>query len=312
MSRPFAPGMPAPSVLGLGSASFSLERAERALRLLDTFVDLGGTLIDTAARYGFGESEQVIGQWLRATGARDKVVLLTKGAHPDPAWTTRLDASSIAGDLDESLDRLGVDQVDVLLVHRDDERLPVEPIVDALQVEVVRGRARSIGVSNWTTRRLMQAMAYAATTGGAPIAASSVHLSLATPTGPQFPGCIDACDDASLAWYAANDVPLLAWSSQSSGYFEPGWDAATAGKPFVDAYDTPVNRARRERARELGSRMGASATQVAIAWVLAQSCRPIALGGFRDEDALRDAWAATSLDLTIEQCRWLETGDTLD
>ncbi len=58
--------------------------------------------------------------------------------------------------------------------------------------------------------------------------------------------------------------------------------------------------------------LGVTATQVAIAWVLAQPSRPVALGGFRDVAGLRDAWAAASIELTIEQCHWLETGDTLD
>ena len=312
MTRPFAPGSPAPSPIGLGTASFAHARADVAYQLLDTYVGLGGTLIDTAARYAFGESEQVIGQWLRSSGARDSIILLTKGAHPDSSWTTRLDAASITNDLDQSLKDLGVDHVDVLLVHRDDETLPIEPIVDTLQGLVASGRTRSIGVSNWSTRRLARAMAYAPSTGGAPIAVSSVYLGLATPAQPLAHGCVDACDEASLAWYAANDVPLLAWSSQSSGYFEPSWDAAKADRGVVGAYDTPGNRARRERARQLGLGLGATATQVAIAWVLAQPCRPVALGGFRDEAALQDAWAAASIDLSVEQCHWLETGDTLD
>jgi len=312
MIRPFVQGLPVPSPIGLGTASFALANADVAHRLLDTYVGLGGTLIDTAARYGFGESEEVIGQWLRTSGARDSIILLTKGAHPDPSWTSRLDAASITSDLDESLARLGVDQVDVLLVHRDDETLPVEPIVDTLQGLVASGRTRSIGVSNWSTRRLARAMTYALSTGGAPIAVSSVYLGLALPTQPLFNGCVDACDDASGTWYAASDVPLLAWASQSSGYFEPTWDAATAPPPIVVGYDTPGNRARRERARQLGADLDATATQVAIAWVLAQPCRPVALGGFRDESSLRDAWAAASIELSIEQCHWLETGETLD
>ena len=312
MPAPFAPSLPATSPIGLGTASFGPARAGLAYRLLDTFVELGGTLIDTAARYGFGDSERVIGQWLRTSGARDSIILLTKGAHPDASWTSRLDAASVTADLDQSLENLGVDHVDVLMVHRDDERLPIEPIVDTLQAQVASGRARAIGVSNWRTGRLMRAMTYAARTGGAPIAVSSVYLGLAVPAQPLFDGCIDACDEGSLAWYAANEMPLLAWSSQSSGYFEPGWDPATAQQAVIDAYDTPGNRARRTRARQLALEIGATATQVAIAWVLAQQCRPVALGGFRDESGLRAAWAAASIDLSVEQCHWLETGDTLD
>lgn len=309
---PFAPGLPAPSPIGLGTASFRADRADAALRVLDAYVGMGGTLIDTAAIYGHGESEQVIGAWLRGSGARDQVTLLTKGAHPDADWNSRLDPASILSDLDQSLERLGVDHVDVLLVHRDDPSLPVEPIIDTLQAQVATGRTLSIGVSNWTTDRLDRAIAYAASTGGAPLALSSVYLGLAEPTMPMVPGCVDACDDGSLTWYEASGLPLLAWAAQSSGYFSPTWDAAAVPGFVVDTYDTPGNRERRVRAAELGREIGATATQVAIAWVLGQACRPVALCGVRDEAGLRDAWAAASIELTAAQRSWLETGDLPD
>lgn len=309
---PLAAGLPPVPRIGLGTAAFRLERAAAAHQILDAYVELGGTLIDTAAIYGHGESERVIGEWLRGSGARDSVTLLTKGAHPDAAWNSRLDPASIVRDLEDSLRHLGVEFVDVLLVHRDDERLPIEPIIDTLQAQVAAGRSRAIGVSNWRIPRLDAAIAYATSTGGAPLAVSSVYLGLAEPSKPMVPGCVDACDDASLAWYATNGVPLLAWSAQSSGYFEPSWDPASLPDFVVETYDTPGNRARRARARQLATELGATATQVAIAWVLGQPSRTVALAGARDVTGLQAAWAAADIQLTAAQRRWLDAGDTTD
>ncbi len=309
---PYAAGLPPLSPIGLGTVGFRLARADAAARILDAYVELGGTLIDTAAIYSHGESEQVIGSWLRGSRARDSVTLLTKGAHPDADWNSRLDAASIVSDLEDSLRHLGVDHVDVLLVHRDDPGLAIEPIIDTLQAQVAAGRTRAIGVSNWTTDRLERAIAYAATTGGAPLAVSSVYLGLADPSMPMVPGCVDACGDATLSWYAASGLPLLAWSAQSSGYFEPTWDAASLPGFVVETYDTPANRQRRARAQRLASEIGATASQVAIAWVLGQACRPIALAGVRDVAGLHNAWAASKLELSDVQRRWLHDGDPLN
>jgi aryl-alcohol dehydrogenase-like predicted oxidoreductase len=271
-------------------------------------VELGGTLIDTAAIYGHGESERVIGEWLRSSRARESITLLTKGAHPDAQWASRLDPASIIGDLDESLARLGVDDVDVLLVHRDDESLPVEPIIDTLQTLVATGRTRAIGVSNWTTARLDRAIAYAASTGGAQIAVSSVYLGLAAAEQPMVPGCVDACDAESLAWYAATGLPLLAWAAQSVGYFNESWNTGSLPDFVVDTYDSPGNRERRARAQQLAQQIGATPNQVALAWVLAQGCRPIALAGAREVEGIRDAMAAANIHLSDADRDWLATG----
>ena len=94
----------------------------------------GGNCIDTALIYQGGESELVIGEWMRARGVEDEVVVLTKGAHPLrdglPRVTTRRDQD----DLEISLERLKVETIDLYLLHRDDPDVPVDEIVDCLNV----------------------------------------------------------------------------------------------------------------------------------------------------------------------------------
>ena len=99
----------------LGTGWFSPERMEDVGDILDAFLAGGGTAVDTAPVYGNGASERAIGQWLRESGRREDVVIITKGAHPDLSdWVPRVNPEAIRHDLDESLQRLGVDTVDFL------------------------------------------------------------------------------------------------------------------------------------------------------------------------------------------------------
>lgn len=295
--------------LGLGTLGFSTGRPDAAFALLDTFVELGGRLVDTAAVYGDGESERVIGAWLRARPEAARVVaVLTKGAHPDAAMRSRMTPELIAADLEASLERLALGVVDVYLVHRDDPAVPVGEILGALDGLVRAGRTRAIGVSNWTLARLDEALGYATAHDLAPVAVSSSYLGLAEPNELPWAGCVSARDPATLAWHARTGVPLLAWSAQSSGFFAEGFDAATASADTVRAYVSDANAARRARAGDVGTRIGATTAQVALAWVLEEPSRPIALGAFRDPGRLRAAWPALDIRLSAAGRAWLDSG----
>jgi 1-deoxyxylulose-5-phosphate synthase len=139
-----------------------------------------------------------------------------------------------------------------------------------------------------------------------------VYLGLAEAAQPYTPGCLDAWAEPARSWYAENADrwPLIAWSAQSGGFFADDFDPARAAPEAVGSWDIPANRERRERARELGARRGLSASQVALAWVLSQPFRPIALAGMRDPERLRAAWATLDVELDETERRWLETGST--
>src|SRR6187397_1492381 len=166
--------------LGLGTVAFRRSGQDRAFAVLDAWRTAGGRLIDTAAVYGHGESESVIGAWLRSRGVREDVLLLTKGGHPDERdWSSRISPEAIESDLGESLERLGVDAVDIYLVHRDAPSIPVGEILEPLAAAVASGRARSFGVSNWPRWRLDEADRYVASRGWPAIPWVSNSLSLA-------------------------------------------------------------------------------------------------------------------------------------
>ena len=185
------PGIATPfSRIALGAVSFSPDDYPQAAELLDAFIALGGTCIDTAHVYGRGASERALGRWLRERHNRANVVLIDKGCHPIGESGPRVTPEVIHADLAESLERIQTDSIDLYLLHRDDEHVPVGPLIEALNEECAAGRIRAFGASNWRVERIVEANTYATQRGLAGFVVSSPNLSLARPKEPMWRGCI--------------------------------------------------------------------------------------------------------------------------
>ena len=138
---------------------------EQAIRCIHAAVDCGITLFDTANQYGAGAAERVLGEALRAT-PRDRYLIATKlffpvGDEPDKG----LSAAQVEKQLDRSLERLGVDCIDLYQCHRFDKETPVEETLGALDKAVRAGKVRAIGFSEWTAAQIDEAAAIAAELG---------------------------------------------------------------------------------------------------------------------------------------------------
>src|SRR6202521_3267972 len=150
------------SVLCLGTAEFgSALEDSLSETITDRYVDLGGNVLDTAEVYaawlpgGSHRSEEFLGRWLREHKSRNGLILSTKGAHPRPNSMDkpRMSRKDVESDLDSSLQRLGVDSVDLYWLHRDDPATPVEEILLTLEEFRKAGKIRYAGFSNWTQAR---------------------------------------------------------------------------------------------------------------------------------------------------------------
>jgi len=298
------------SQLIMGSDYFTPEIIDRVSENLDAYVELGGNTIDTAHVYAGGKSEVAIGQWLKSRGRRDDIVIFTKGAHHDAAGP-RVHPQAIADDLARSLERLGIDQIDLYGLHRDDPSVAVGPIMEALHTHVVSGRVRAIGVSNWTHQRLEEANRYAKAHGLTEFTFNSPNLSLAKAQEPYWANCVSA-DADTCAWHAAHQFPLLSWSSQARGFFtgryspEDRSDADTVRVFYNDA-----NWERLRRAEQMAQERGVTAIQIALAYVLNQPFPTAALIGPQNGAELRSCFDATALALSAEELRWLDLSDGL-
>jgi aryl-alcohol dehydrogenase-like predicted oxidoreductase len=166
------------SRLGLGTMTWGRDTDEHEARdQLIAFAEAGGTLVDTAAGYGDGASEELIGTLIGDVVARDEVVLATKaGIHRRTgARVTDTSRGSLLTTLDASLRRLGVDHVDLWQVHVWTDETPVEETLSALDLAVTSGRASYVGVSNYTGWQTAQAATWQrAVPGRVPLASTQV------------------------------------------------------------------------------------------------------------------------------------------
>jgi len=260
-------------------------------RILDRFYAAGGRALDVANVYRDGESEQAVGRWLRARHSPEGVVVYAKGCHP-PYCRPEL----VSSELDKALGLLGLHRIDVFVLHRDDASLPVAAFADALLEQVTAGKIGGFGVSNWTVPRLRELQRYLDQAGEQGLAVFSNHFSLAEMVAEPWPGCL-AVDKQDLLALADTDLLILAWSSLATGFFA-GHDPAS--------WDSPGNRARRERATELAEELGTSTPAIALAYVLHQPDYVLPVVGTRSEAHLDEALSASEIELSAAQLEWLE------
>ena len=163
--------MTPPLILGGNVFGWTADR-ETSFALLDRFADAGGTMVDTADVYSAwvpghkgGESEALIGEWLRASGKRGKMMVATKVGMLAGRGGDRLAPARILAACDESLARLGVETIDLYFAHQDDDSVAQEDVLAAFDTLVAAGKVRAIGASNFHAARLKSALDIATRTG---------------------------------------------------------------------------------------------------------------------------------------------------
>jgi aryl-alcohol dehydrogenase-like predicted oxidoreductase len=304
------------SVIGLGTATrvFTPETYDRATELLERFLEAGGNCIDTAHIYSFGKSEETLGKWLEESGRRREVVLITKGCHPavnredifGSPWVSRLTPDAMRTDLNESLVRLQTDYIDLYLLHRDDDSVPVGPLVQELNQEQAAGRIKAFGASNWRVERIAEANQYAAEHGLNGFVISSPNLSLAQPKKMVFPGTLFA-DEGTRQWHRTQQFPLLAWSSLATGFMSGKYKPDDqSNENMTQVYYSEDNFERLQRAREMAARKNVSVTQIGLAYVLGQAFPVIALVGPTTVSNLDDVLNALNVELNLKEIEYLD------
>ena len=141
---------------------FSLNDVFAGYALLDRFFEAGGNAVDTAYIYSGGDGERLLGMWMKQRGNRADVFVAGKGGHPNGRVPRpRIAPEEVKADIDTTLIRMQTDYIDLYMLHRDDEQIPVSTVIDYFNEEIGRGRVRSVGVSNWQRQRITDANEYA-------------------------------------------------------------------------------------------------------------------------------------------------------
>ena len=309
-------GLPRVSTMALGTAAFgSLIDRDQSFAMLDAFVAAGGALIDTAHVYADwlgGErhlSEKTIGAWLKQRGRSDDVVIASKGAHPDLATslTPRMSPADIVSDLEESLRCLGVDQIGLYFLHRDDPSRPLAEIMAVLDAQVRLGKIAAIGCSNWQPARIAEAQALAKAEGLTPFAASQAFWSLAVANPGAFASDHALIGEADLDFYHDQALPLMAYTSQARGFFsKAAASGADALKPDLRAaFDNPKNRGRLTRAMTLAGDLGVPVSAIVLAYLTSRHVAGLPIIGPMSMVQMQDSLAFADLRLTADSIQYL-------
>ncbi len=302
-------------VFGTGNDAF--RSGIRQDDFLDEVFAAGITAIDTGRVYGM--AEDVLGEWLSSRGMVDRVVIIGKGGHPDMVtWEKRISADAVRSDLAVSCEKLRTDHIDVYLLHRDDPEVEAGRIVELLNALHEEGKIGAFGGSNWTHRRIAEANAYARQHGLIPFTVSSPNFSLARQIADPWGGnCVSVTGPENAdarGWYERTQMPLIAYSGLANGLLsgrvksgDPGILGALP-KETVKGYGCRENIERLARCEELAEKKGAPVSQIALAWMFAQRMNVLAIATSTSAERMRVNAAAADLELTEEECRYLETG----
>lgn len=282
---------------------------EEAFRILDRFVDAGGTMIDTADVYSAwvpghqgGESESLIGAWLKRRGSADGVQIATKVGMLHRHGGGKLEGWRIAKAAEGSLRRLGVEAIDLYYAHRDDPGTPVEETLEAFDALVRAGKVRALGASNFTAERLAESLD------------ASKRLGLARYEMLQPEYHLLARGEFELALQPlclAEEVSVLPYYGLASGYLTGKYRSeADYGKSvrgdrmakYVEGKGPAVLAALDEVAAETK----ATPAQVALAWLAARPAVAAPIASARTLDQAEELIGAMTLDLSGAQTARLD------
>lgn len=259
------------SALCLGAMHFGTKTDEpTSLRLLDQYVDAGGTFIDTANVYvrwleGFegGESETLLAKWLKARGHRDKLFIATKMGSYYKDVPASLKAKYIVQECDKSLQRLGIDTIDLYYAHRDDRDTPQAETMEAFNRLHQAGKVRHIGASNFLAWRMEGAYRLSeANNWVRHCCIQQRHSYLVPRAGVPYATHTFANDDL-VDFCRSRQVSIVAYSALAKGaYTRPD-------KEMPPPYLGDDNAKRLVALKTVADDLNATANQVVLAWMMA-------------------------------------------
>lgn len=305
------------SSIALGSVPFgSSMNEEDSFAIMDAYVSQGGNMIDTAEVYanwlpgGKSISEITIGKWMKSRQNRNRLVVTTKGAHPDLSTMeiTRLSRREITEDVEGSLSRLQVDTIDLYWLHRDDPNRDAGEIIETLNDLVREGKIRYFSCSNWTTDRIQEAQHYAASHQLQPFSANQPMWSLASIDHTQIKDpTLVAMDEKMLHFHRETGLTAIPYSSQAQGLFTKLAEGRLTFDSVSSMYRSESNQKRFQKVLTLAAEKGITVSQVVLAYMLSHPFPTIPIIGCRSQDQLEDSLKADAVRLTEEEMEFLIT-----
>jgi aryl-alcohol dehydrogenase-like predicted oxidoreductase len=287
-----------------GSNAWSLNE-EQSQPFFRQALDAGINFFDTANVYSNGDSERVLGRWLKANAKREDTVIATKlnGVMRDGPNGGGLSRKEIFFELDESLKRLETDYVDLYQIHRWDKTTPIEETLEALNDAVRAGKVRYIGASSMWAWQFSKALYTSQKHGWAKFVTMQPHYNLLyrEEEREMLPLCLD------------QGVGVIPWSPLARGKLARAWEAETTKRSETDGYaknlyakTAEADKRVVDRLGEVAAARGVPMAQVALAWLLTKPAITAPIVGATKSHHLLDAVAAVALKLTVDEVKTLE------
>ncbi|MFO7321375.1 MAG: aldo/keto reductase [Chloroflexota bacterium] len=297
------------SQLCLGTMYFGTRvDPEMSRRVLDAYVEAGGTFLDTANGYAHwiegwkgGESETLLGKWMRERGNRAQLFLATKVGFDYPGVERGLRARVIEEECEKSLRRLGVDYIDLYYAHVDDRNTLLEETLEAFDRLVKAGKVRFIGASNYLAWRLEQARCISQMNNWASFCCiqqryTYLPLQPGQSTAPQV-----MVNDDLLDYCRSTGMTLLAYSVLLGGAY------TREDRPLPREFSGPGDEVRLSTLRAIAEETGGTVNQVVMAWMMQLSPSILPIIAASNEEQLRDNLGALDIRLSDEQMERLNS-----
>jgi aryl-alcohol dehydrogenase-like predicted oxidoreductase len=306
--------------MALGTMYFGTRVDDRtAFTILDRYVELGGRWLDTSNNYSFwesdtgfgGQSEELLGRWLRANPGVDVLLSTKVGAQPTrvggfPDHLEGLTRDVVRASLEASLERIGVDAVDMFWAHVEDPTVPIEEFVDTFGELTAKGLVGRYGISNhpsWLLER---------------IRATAERRGVAQPTGYQqrysyfqpLPGVPVDGQPIPLGMLSDDGLDFLRRNPDVDGWV---YTATLLGaydrddRPLSAEYRHDGNDRRRSALTAVAGRHGLRLGQVVLAWLASGSPRLIPIVGVSSVEQVEQAWTGITTVLSVDEIRTLDT-----
>lgn len=273
--------------------------------LVKTALDAGINFIDTANVYAGGMSERILGQSLKNLGiARDDVVIATKVLGPMGNGQNARGASRrhIISQCKASLDRMGLDHIDLYQMHGFDAATPIEETMEALTTLVQQGHVRYIGLSNWAAWQVVKAVGVIEARRLSPILSLQAYYTLAS----------RELEREIVPMLLSEKIGLMVWSPLAGGFLSGKYDrdgkAADGRRSTFDFPPVDKNRAYDaiDVMRTIAAAKKASVAQIALAWLLHQKVVTSVIVGAKRVEQLTDNIAATKVELSTQDLAALD------
>lgn len=281
-------------------ADWMMNDREASVDLIHEALDAGINFLDTANVYSDGESEEIVGDAI-ASYNREDLVVATKvwGEMRDSPNGQGLSRKHVFDQVEGSLDRLGVDYIDLYQIHRWDDHTPIEETLSALSQLVETGKVRYIGASTMSAYQLTKAL----------YTSDIEDYERFACLQPEY-SAVSRHEEQNLLPVAEGEgLGVIPWSPLSSGFLTGKYErdagvpegSRGAASEYLQSYFTEANWAVLDAVRDVADAHGATPAQVGIAWLLAQDVVTAPIIGPKTTDQLQDLLGAVSLDLSDEE-----------